>query len=162
MSEPISKPPQAKKKVRGDRTADMELERRIREVTKMIIKGTAYSDVVEACENQWKVSEATSWRYIEEAKERFKAQWQKDAASQAEIYKQRFEAIANAAISEKKFSDATSALNSAAKLMGLFVDRVEAKVDVEDGVSKLLREIRATRPEIVHLTTQSLPSPTSK
>jgi hypothetical protein len=148
-----------KKKPRGNPTSGAELEKRIRDVTKQIIKGRPIPEIVEDCCNRFKVCEHTAQNYIAEAKERFKAQWQKDAASQAEIYKQRFEAIANAAIGEKKFGDATSALNSAAKLMGLFVDRVEAKVDIEDGVSKLLREIRATRPEIVHLTTPSLPAP---
>jgi hypothetical protein len=123
----------------------------------MLIKGHSYSDLVDFCEGTWKVSTTTAERYLAEAKERFRAQWQQDAAAQAELYKQRFEAIAFAAIAEKKFGEATSALNSAAKLQGLFVDRVEAKVDVEDGVSKLLREIRATRPEIVHLATQALP-----
>jgi hypothetical protein len=151
--------PSKPKRPRGDRTPEADLERRIRDVTKQIIRGIPISDIVEDCCSRFKVCEHTAQNYIAEAKERFKAQWQKDAAAQAEIYKQRYEAIALAAMAEKKFGEATSALNSAAKLQGLFVDRVEAKVDVEDGVSKLLREIRATRPEIAHLTTQALPSP---
>jgi len=111
---------------RGDRTDDAELERRIREVERLILRGKPPSDIVSYCEHQFGVSRATVTRYMSEANQRIKESNKDDLDLDRAKAKTRYERFIDLAEEMKEINVAVNAQTQLVKLLGLAApDKVE-------------------------------------
>lgn len=111
--------PEADKRPRGDRTDDAELERRIREVERLILRGKSVSDIVSFCEQHFGTSRATVTRYMSEANERIKESNKADRDLDRAKAKSRYERFIDLAEELKEINVAVNAQTQLVKLLGL-------------------------------------------
>jgi hypothetical protein len=127
---------------RGDRTDDAELERRIREVERLILRGKSSSDIVSICDSVYEASERTARRYIAEANERIKESNKSDRELDTAKAKTRYERFIDLAEEAKELNVAVNAQSQLVKLLGLAEpDKQEVKHDVTDPVAALLNNV---------------------
>ena len=133
---------------RGDRTDDAELERRIREVERLILRGKSASDIVAICDSVYAASERTARRYIAEANERIREANKSDRELDMAKAKTRYERFIDLAEELKEINVAVNAQTQLVKLLGLAEpDKTEVKHDVTDPVAELFRGIVKTGDE---------------
>lgn len=118
------------KRPRGDRTDDAELERRVREVERLIVRGKSSSDIVIFCEQHYEASRATVTRYMSEANERIRQSNKADRELDTAKAKTRYERFIDLAEDAKELNVAVNAQSQLVKLLGLAMpDRAEVKHD---------------------------------
>jgi hypothetical protein len=111
---------------RGDRTDDAELERRIREVERLLLRGKPASEIVAICDSVYGASERTARRYIADANQRIKDSNKDDLDLDRAKAKTRYERFIDLAEDMKEINVAVSAQTQLVKLLGLAApDKVE-------------------------------------
>jgi len=120
---------------RGNRTSEVQLDGRIRQVEKLLLRGSSYSDLVTFCDGTFGVSERTAERYIAEAYRRIRLAHEKDRELDIAIAKARYEEIIRLAIERMELAVAVSAQRNIDRLLGL-----DAPERVEHGASDSLTE----------------------
>lgn len=138
------------KRPRGDRTDDAELERRVREVERLILRGKSTSDIVSFCEQHYGSSRATVTRYMSEANERIREANKSDRELDTAKAKTRYERFIDLAEELKEINVAVNAQTQLVKLLGLAEpDKQEVTHDVTDRALSLAARIR--NGEEVHI-----------
>lgn len=137
------------KRPRGDRTDDAELERRVREVERLIVRGKSSSDIVSFCEQQYDASRATVTRYMSEANERIRQSNTSDRALDTAKAKTRYERFIDLAEEAKELNVAVNAQSQLVKLLGLAEpDKVEHDIS-QRAADSLVARIRDGQTVII-------------
>jgi hypothetical protein len=111
---------------RGDRTDDAELERRVREVERLLLRGKPTSEIVTICDTVYGVCERTAKRYIADANQRIKESNKDDLDLDRAKAKTRYERFIDLAEEMKEINVAVNAQTQLVKLLGLAApDKVE-------------------------------------
>lgn len=134
---------------RGDRTDDVEMERRIREVERLILRGKSASDVVAICDSVFSTSERTARRYIAEANDRIRQSNTSDRALDTAKAKTRYERFIDLAEEAKELNVAVNAQSQLVKLLGLAEpDKVEHDIS-QRAADSLVARIRDGQTVII-------------
>ena len=139
------------KRPRGDRTDDAELERRVREVERLILRGKSTSDIVSFCEQHYGASRATVTRYMSEANERIREANKSDRELDMAKAKTRYERFIDLAEELKEINVAVNAQTQLVKLLGLAEpDKTEVTHDLSERMANSLAA-RIRNGEEVHI-----------
>jgi hypothetical protein len=137
------------KRPRGDRTDDAELERRVREVERLILRGKSASDIVSFCEQHYEASRATVTRYMSEANERIRQSNKADRELDTAKAKTRYERFIDLAEDAKELNVAVNAQSQLVKLLGLAApDKVEHDIS-QRAADSLVARIRDGQTVII-------------
>jgi hypothetical protein len=152
---------------RGDRTPEVELERRVFEVTNLLVDGEPYHAIVSHCRSRWKCGQRTVEDYVRLAYAGLREQFKDNVREQTAIQLQRLESLYNASFKAKDYRTAASCISSICKLLGLNREHVRVTHEVGISASQWFLAIRGgtpeQAPEKLHLTAsekvEELPCP---
>lgn len=146
---------------RGDRTPEVELERRVLEVTNLLVDGEPYHAIVSHCRERWKCGQRTVEDYIRRAYAGLREQFKDNVREQTAIQLQRLESLYNASFKDKDYRTAASCISSICRLLGLNREHVRVTHEVGKSASQWFLSIRGGKPEESQ-PALLLPPPTKK
>lgn len=127
---------------RGNRTSEVQLDCRIREVERRLLSGAGYSELVVFCGGEFGISNNTAQRYITEANRRIKATHERDRELEIAKAKARYEEVIRLAFEREELAVAINAQRSLDRLLGLDApDRTEHRIT--DTLTEFFLELRA-------------------
>ena len=132
---------------RGDRTPEVELERRVFEVTNLLVDGEPYHAIVSHCRDRWKCGQRTIEDYVRRAYAGLREQFKDNVREQTAIQLQRLETLYSAAFKDKDYRTAASCISAICKLLGLNREHVRVTHEVGTTASQWFLSIRGGRPE---------------
>jgi len=145
---------------RGDRTPEVELERRVFEVTNLLVDGEPYHAIVSHCRRRWKCGQRTVEDYVRRAYTGLREQFKDNVREQTAIQLQRLESLYNASFKAKDYRTAASCISSICKLLGLNREHVRVTHEVGTSASQWFLSIRggqaAEEPQKLLLTSSEI------
>jgi hypothetical protein len=132
---------------RGDRTPEVELERRVLEVTNLLIDGEPYRAIVSHCRGKWNCGQRTVEDYIRRAYAGLREQFKDNVREQTALQLQRLEALYSASFKAKDYRTAASCISSICKLLGLNRESVTVTHEVGQTASQWFLSIRGGEPQ---------------
>jgi hypothetical protein len=134
---------------RGDRTPEVELERRVLEVTNLLIDGEPYRVIVSHCRERWNCGQRTVEDYIRRAYAGLREQFKDNVREQTALQLQRLETLYNASFKAKDYRTAATCISSICKLLGLNRESVTVTHEVGQRASQWFLSIRGGEPQQV-------------
>ena len=132
---------------RGDRTPEVELERRVFEVANLLVDGEPYHAIVSHCRERWKCGQRTVEDYIRRAYASLREQFKDNVREQTAIQLQRLESLYNASFKAKDYRTAASCISAICKLLGLNREHVRVTHEVGKSASQWFLSIRGGAPQ---------------
>lgn len=134
--------PPKDKRSRGNRIKDVELKRRIKQVSDMLIAGVSDSDIVQFCAEKWSVHEDTARRYIKSSNESLRDAFNHDTRAEAQKALRRYQDLYYRSRAAGDFRTAASIQDRVCKLLRLWEDVV--RHEAGDSITDFLQSIRAS------------------
>lgn len=134
---------------KGKKSQSVIVAQRVEDVLRLRIDGAMFADIRDfAVQSQWGVSDSMLKKYIQKADDLLKERTEKSRGKATRMHVARREGVFARALSAGDLRTALAALDSTAKLQGLFEDRRDLEKQLAELIARLSASEGAARADV--------------